>query len=90
MPEYANRTALIVTTDHGRGSTPADWPNHGRGVPAAEQIWIGVMGPSVPALGTRENTSATQAQVAATIAALLGEDYVREQPKAAPPLNFQK
>lgn len=89
MPEYANRTALIVTTDHGRGNAATDWPDHGRKVPAAEQIWIGVMGPSVPALGVRSGTTATQAQVAATIAALLGEDYNREQPKAAPPLRFQ-
>jgi Type I phosphodiesterase / nucleotide pyrophosphatase len=89
LPEYANRTGLIVTTDHGRGSTAADWPNHGRDVPAAERIWIAVMGPSVPALGVRANTTATQAQVAATIATLVGEDYVREQPKAAPPLNLR-
>jgi hypothetical protein len=89
MPEYANRTALIVTTDHGRGNTVKDWTSHGRDVPAAERIWIGVMGPSVAAAGVRANTTVTQTQVAATIAALLGEDYVREQPKAAPPLNLQ-
>ena len=47
------------------------------------------MGPSVSALGVRSGTTATQAQVAATIAALLGEDFQREQPKAAPPLNLQ-
>jgi hypothetical protein len=89
MPEYANRTALIVTTDHGRGDTATDWPDHGRKVPAADRIWIGVTGPSVPALGVRAGVVTTQAQVAATIAALLGEDYRRDQPKAAPPLNLQ-
>jgi hypothetical protein len=89
MPEYANRTALVVTTDHGRGNTGKDWTSHGREVPASDRIWIGVMGPSVPPLGGRANTTVTQAQVAATIAALLGEDYAREQPKAAPPLNLR-
>jgi Type I phosphodiesterase / nucleotide pyrophosphatase len=89
MPAYANRTALIVTTDHGRGDTATDWPDHGRKVPAADRIWIGVVGPSVPALGVRAGVVATQAQVAATIAALLGEDYRRDQPKAAPPLDLQ-
>lgn len=88
MPEYANRTALVVTTDHGRGNTVKDWTSHGRDVAAAERIWIAVMGPTVPALGVRSNTTVTQAQVAATIATLVGEDYVREQPKAAPPLNL--
>ena len=43
-PEYANRTALIVTTDHGRGDKPEDWPDHGRETPASERIWIAVMG----------------------------------------------
>jgi hypothetical protein len=89
IPEYANRTALIVTTDHGRGDTGKDWTSHGREVPASDRIWIGLMGPSVPALGVRAGATVTQAQVAATIAALLGEDYVRDQPKASPPLNIQ-
>jgi hypothetical protein len=31
----------------------------------------------------------TQSQLAATIAALLGEDYAGAQPKAAPPLEFR-
>ena len=29
MPEYANQTTLLVTTDHGRGATTADWNDHG-------------------------------------------------------------
>ena len=45
MPEYANRTALVMATDHGRGDTPRDWTDHGRKVPAAERIWMAVMGP---------------------------------------------
>jgi Type I phosphodiesterase / nucleotide pyrophosphatase len=88
MPGYANRTALVVTTDHGRGETATDWSDHGRKVPAAERIWMAVIGPSVPALGVRSGVSVTQAQIAATIATLLGEDYRRDQPKAAPPLNL--
>ena len=88
MPEYANKTALIVTTDHGRGDRPEDWPNHGREVAAADRIWIGVMGPGVPPLGVRQGVTATQSQVAATIAALLGQDYVQAQPKAAAPLTL--
>jgi hypothetical protein len=90
MPEYADRTALIVTTDHGRGDAPADWPNHGRETAASDRIWIAAMGPGVASLGVRSNAPATQSQVAATIAALLGEDYVRDQPKAAAPLALQR
>src|SRR6185436_6324409 len=33
LPAYANQTALIITTDHGRGATTKDWTDHGRDVP---------------------------------------------------------
>jgi hypothetical protein len=89
MPEYANKTALVVSTDHGRGDTPKDWTDHGEKVPAAERIWMAVIGPQVPALGSRASVNVTQAQVAATIAALVGEDYVKAQPKAAAPLPLR-
>ncbi len=88
MPQYAGRTALILATDHGRGATVTDWPDHGRKVPAADRIWIAVMGPGVASLGLRSDTSVTQSQIAATIAALLGEDYAGAEPKAARPLEL--
>jgi hypothetical protein len=90
LPQYANRTALIVSTDHGRGDQPKDWTSHGREVAAADRIWIAVMGPGVPALGVREQAGATQAQIAATVAALLGHDFTKAEPKAAPPLDLER
>jgi hypothetical protein len=89
MPEYANRAALLLATDHGRGETVMDWTDHGRKVPAAERIWMAALGPTVPARGVRPGVTVTQSQIAATIAALLGEDYRRAQPRAAEPLNFR-
>lgn len=88
LPEYAGRTALLVTTDHGRGNTSQNWTSHGEKVPESDQIWMGVMGPGVAPLGARANVSVTQSQVAATIATLLGEDYNAAQPKAAAPLKL--
>ena len=88
IPEYANRTALVVTTDHGRGDTPQDWTSHGREVPVSDRIWIAVMGPGVPALGIRSGVVSTQSQVAATIAALLGEDYAGAERRAAAELSL--
>lgn len=90
MPEYRGRTALILSTDHGRGDTAKDWTDHGQKVPAAERIWIAVMGPGIPALGLRSDANVTQSQIAATIAALLGENYAAAQPKAAAPLDLQR
>jgi len=78
MPEYAGRTTFIITTDHGRGSGLEDWTDHGKDVEGAEHIWIAVMGPDIPGLGERRNVSfVTQAQVAATVAAAVGMDWVK-------------
>jgi hypothetical protein len=86
MDQYKGKTALLITTDHGRGSTTEDWTSHNKDIAGAEYIWIAAMGPGIPALGVRENVQTTQSQFAATIAAALGEDYNAAQPKAAPPL----
>lgn len=55
-------------------------------MPGAENIWVAVMGPDVPALGERTAVEVTQSQIAATIAALVGEDFQTASPKAAPRL----
>ena len=89
MPEYAGRTALLLATDHGRGETAVDWPNHGRDVPAAERIWMAAMGAGVSKSGVRSGIRTTQSQIAATIAALVGEDYTSAEPKAARPLPLR-
>jgi hypothetical protein len=45
------------------------------------------MGPDTPARGEREESgTVTQAQIAATVAALLGKDYPHDVPAAAQPL----
>lgn len=86
MPEYKGRTALLIAVDHGRGDTAKDWGDHGRKVPAAERTWMAVMGPDTPPLGVRESMTVATAQVAATIAALVGEDFRSAVPAAAPAL----
>jgi hypothetical protein len=89
IPAYAGKTSLVITTDHGRGGTLGDWPNHGPDVAGAENIWIAAMGPAVPPAGVRENVEVIQAQVAATIALLAGEDYHAAVARSAPALPFQ-
>lgn len=74
-PAVRGNVTLVVTVDHGRGDGPA-WTDHGTKVPAAEWVWVGVMGHRVPSRGSRADVSgATLAQVAATVAAAAGEDY---------------
>jgi hypothetical protein len=86
-PAYRGRTTLVVTTDHGRGRTTSDWTQHGPEVPGADRIWLAVIGPDTPALGVRSDAKATQAQVAATLAALLGRDFRSRVPAAAAPVQ---
>jgi phosphopentomutase len=87
MPEYKDKTSLVLTTDHGRGGTRVDWTDHGKKVAGAEYVWMAVMGPDTPKLGMRENVEATQSQIVATIARLLGEDFGAVSARAAPPLS---
>jgi hypothetical protein len=83
MEEYRDKTTFIITTDHGRGSGPTAWRNHGRGVEGAEDMWMAFLGPDTPPLGERTNCGGvTQSQIAATLAALLGEDYHGAEPRS--------
>lgn len=86
LDEYRGSTTLLVTTDHGRGVTRHDWTSHGEKVPDAEYIWLAALGPGVPPRGVRTQLDATQSQLASTIAALLGEDFLSAVPSAARPL----
>lgn len=84
LPAYRDRTTFIITTDHGRGSGPVDWKEHGVDQKGSENIWIAVLGPDTPALGERASIGpVTQAQIAATVAAFLGKDFVKDMPAAA-------
>jgi hypothetical protein len=83
LPGFRGNTTLVVTTDHGRGGGPEDWRNHNNKTPGADAIWAAVLGP-----GPRPEIAGpfTQAQVAATVAAAVGEDYRAAVPGAAPSL----
>jgi hypothetical protein len=86
MPEYAGKTSLVITTDHGRGTSPKNWTDHNNTTEGAEYTWIGIIGPDTPALGIRQNLTVTQSQIAATLAGLLGEDFAGTDPRVAQPL----
>ncbi len=86
-PDLRDRTTLIISTDHGRGSGPDEWRDHGTGQKGSEDIWIAVIGPDTPPLGERRDVApVTQAQIAATVAELVGEDYRAFNRAAAPSL----
>lgn len=77
------KTTFILTADHGRGDGLTAWKDHGEKVAGAQGDWIAIIGPDTAALGERGQTqSVTESQLAATIAALLGEDYCRAVPRS--------
>jgi Type I phosphodiesterase / nucleotide pyrophosphatase len=83
MPEYQGNTTLIFSPDHGRGKAPHKWKSHGGKIPDSKYIWMAFLGPDTQALGERSNVPAvTQNQIAATLAAFLGEDYRADISKA--------
>ena len=87
LPEYRDRTTFLITVDHGRGPAPVAWKDHGRAIPGSAYVWLGALGPDTPALGERKDTSlATQGQVAATVAAAVGQDFRAFSPRAAAPV----
>lgn len=88
IEQYAGKTTLIFTVDHGRGDPPDEWRGHGADYEGSEQIWLSAMGPGTAALGERADVATlTESQVAATIAALLGLDYGAAVPQAASPID---
>lgn len=87
LDQYRDKTTLILVTDHGRGLAPDNWKHHGAKIEGAQYIWMGFLGPDTPALGERADCpEITQSQVAASLAAFLGENYNEDVPTAAPPV----
>jgi len=87
MPKYRGKTTLIFSPDHGRGEL-SDWKGHGQKIPDSKYIWMAFLGPDTPALGERGRIPAVmQNQIAATLAALLGEDYHSSVPQSGMPVS---
>ena len=87
-PQYKNKTTIIITTDHGRGNTPADWSDHGSDVEGAQYIWLAAIGPDSRLRGEwRDSPTIYQNQIAATMSRLLGLDYSEQNPNAGKPIT---
>jgi arylsulfatase A-like enzyme len=81
-PQYKNKTALFITTDHGRGDIKKEeWTDHGSDVSDAYQIWFAAMGPGIKANGEiKISMQLYQNQFAQTFAKLLGYTYKAKHP----------
>ena len=81
-PQYKNKTAIFITTDHGRGDiNKEEWTSHGSGIADAYQIWFAAMGSNISPSGEQKNNvQLFQDQFAQTIAKLLGVTYKASHP----------
>lgn len=86
LDAYKDKTTILITGDHGRGSTLDDWNGHATKIPGSEHIWTLVIGPDTPARGELANTRHTQGQAAATVAKFFGLDYTTIAEEIAPPI----
>jgi hypothetical protein len=87
LPEYRGTTTFLIAVDHGRGQAPVAWQKHGKEIPDSAYLWFGLLGPDVGALGERSHTAPVkQAQIAATVAAIVGEDFHAAFPRSALPI----
>ena len=79
-PFYKDQTALVITTDHGRG-TGSEWTSHGEKVKGASEIWFAVMAPGLITKGeVKQPMQNYQKQIAQTIAGLLGLKFTADHP----------
>lgn len=76
-PQYANKTTLLITTDHGRGQAQGGkWRDHGDEVPGAGEIWMAAIGPAIKHEGeSKQSAQYQQGQIAVTLAKWLGEEF---------------
>jgi hypothetical protein len=87
-PQYRDKTTIIVTTDHGRGSTDKTWMNHWAGIPESTYIWMAFAGPDTKLRGEwRDTDTVYQNQLAATICKFLGVDYSEQNSDAGKPIE---
>ena len=97
---YADQTAILITTDHGRGELPLEnWQHHSsleaarrsdpkaEGIAGSEQIWLAALGANVASQGLKVLAQEQlQSQVTATMLNVLGIEAASFDAKIAPPL----
>lgn len=83
-PMYKNKTALFITTDHGRGDAiKEEWTSHNSKIKDSYQIWFAAMGPGIHHRGEIKKVQQLyQKQFAQTIASVLGQEFRAEHPIA--------
>ena len=84
-PYYRDSTTFLITTDHGRGWKPNKWTTHGFWAKGSGDIWLAMLGPDISPEGELKGRGQVyQKQLAATMAALLGDPSGKGHPPGKP------
>jgi hypothetical protein len=82
-PFYKNNTSFIITTDHGRGQKPNSWVRHDMFTAGSSYTWLMTLGNAFESKGeVKYKGEIFNAQLAQTIAALPGYDFISAHPVA--------
>lgn len=82
---YKGKTTLFITTDHGRGRNPGQWPVHGPFTGGSQETWMMQIGPGIAPLGEMKmDTEIFSEEFAQTIARYLGQYFTAAHPVAGP------
>ncbi|WP_018275353.1 alkaline phosphatase family protein [Teredinibacter turnerae] len=103
---YRDNTTLIVTTDHGRGSTQEDWQHHAskaatqgymkslahfkEGIIGANDVWFAAIGPRISSQLKLSDSCLSTNQIAATAVKVLGFDWQKQNSHAGDALPIMK
>ncbi len=88
---YKNKTAIFITTDHGRGDVvKQEWTSHNNKIVGANEIWFAVLGPTILPKGEVKTTQQLyQKQFAQTLTQMLNINFECEHP-VAEKINLNK
>ena len=85
--QYANKTTILITTDHGRGNLSLNWHSHSAQIKDSKNTWLAVISPDSPLRGEWADTDpVVMDQIAATLCKFIGLDYSEQNPKAGKPI----
>jgi Sulfatase len=88
--QYKNKTAIVFTTDHGRGLLEK-WTSHNNKVEHSNEMWFAVLAPGIKTKGEMKNKEQYyQKQLAQTIAKMLGLEFKTNHPVASEVKDFFK
>jgi hypothetical protein len=81
---YKNKTAIFITTDHGRGDVvKQEWTSHNNKIVGANEIWFAVIGPNILPKGeVKIAQQFYQKQFAQTLRQLININFRCEHPVA--------